>query len=170
MADLTRRVKAPAQFTHAWHSTNVNQLPANVEMRCSWNGETGEYQIDELTITPISASSPISSQLIRKLQIASLLERASRSHLILHARVDSAAGFISTSRAMDNFHENLRDSLRAAGIRSGETLEWVALIYELASVEGSKPTQAVSEAFDVSLRTASNWVRAAREAGVLSDG
>lgn len=170
MVPISPRVLAPSTFTHEWMASESNGLPSHVTMDCSWDPKHHGFQIERLEIRPANLDQPISSHLIRKLSIGALLEIASRTHLVLFARVDSPSGFISMSRAMDHFTDNLRDRLKQEGPRSSETKEWVALIYEVAAAEGYKPTQSVSDWFDISLRTASNWVRTAREDGVLQGG
>lgn len=44
-----------------------------------------------------------------------------------------------------------------------ETLKWALRIYAVASISGDPPTKTVSETFDVPLRTASYWVKKAKE-------
>jgi len=61
-----------------------------------------------------------------------------------------------------------RDRLKAQG-PTDETLRWVALIYRVAVVLDQPPVRHLHEGFGVSLRTASNWVAAARAAGHLTD-
>jgi hypothetical protein len=60
-----------------------------------------------------------------------------------------------------------RDRLKAAG-PIDETLQWVALLYRVAVVVAEPPVKSVQGAFEVSLRTATNWVAAARGAGYLN--
>lgn len=170
MVAISPRVLVPSTFTHAWRADDFNGLPTHVTMHCAWDTKSRRFQIERLEILPADREQPISSQLIRRLPIGALLEKASRTHLVLFARVDSPSGFISMSRAMDDFTDNLREKLKQEGPRSPETLEWISLIYEVAAAEGYKPTQSVSEWFNISLRTASNWVRLARETGVLQGG
>lgn len=59
-----------------------------------------------------------------------------------------------------------RDRLKAAG-PTDETLRWVALLHRVAVAVALPPVKSVQGAFDVSLRTATNWVAAARQRGYL---
>lgn len=59
-----------------------------------------------------------------------------------------------------------RDRLKAAG-PTDETLRWVALLYRVAVAVDEPPAKSIQGGFRVSLRTASNWVAAARRAGYL---
>lgn len=45
----------------------------------------------------------------------------------------------------------------------GEVLKWALRIYAVASISGDPPTKAVAETFGVPLRTASYWVKKAKE-------
>lgn len=62
---------------------------------------------------------------------------------------------------------NDRDRLKAQG-PTDETLRWVALLYRVALALDEPPVKSVT-GLGVSLRTASNWVSAARAAGYLTD-
>ena len=62
---------------------------------------------------------------------------------------------------------NDRDRLKAQGA-TDETLRWVALLYRVALALEEPPVKCVA-GLGVSLRTASNWVAAARAAGYLTD-
>lgn len=61
-----------------------------------------------------------------------------------------------------------RDRLKAAG-PSGETLQWVALLYRVAVAIAEPPVKTIQGAFEISLRTATNWVAAARGEGLLEE-
>lgn len=162
---ISRWLSAPEGFTRTIYKDEHFALPMAVTVDCQWHEAHHKFEIVELTITPAPDGDPITSQLIRKVPVGELVERATRGHLILHARAHTPVGEMSTSRAETHVYDNY-ERLRAAGPVT-ETLEWASLVYDIARVEGDKPTQTVSEAFGISLRTASNWVRAAREQGLL---
>lgn len=168
LTHVSRRILAPKGFNHSFYQAADQPLPGRISLTCEHSG-SAKYEITKLEIEPHPSGEPISGQLLRKIQISALLEVATRSHLILYARAQSAVVNTSTSRALDSFDE-IRADLKILGPSSDITLEWMSLIYELASIEGDKPTLAVSQAFEISLRTASNWVRAARERGLLDHG
>lgn len=48
-----------------------------------------------------------------------------------------------------------------------ETLEWVSLTYELCLLLGDPPTKTVEHFFRIAPRTATYWVKLARERGHL---
>jgi hypothetical protein len=50
-----------------------------------------------------------------------------------------------------------------------KSLEWVGRIYELAKVLGLPPAQRVELELGLTRRTATNWIRRARERGFLTD-
>lgn len=169
MIPISRRLVAPEKFTNWVESSDSINLPAKVSLDCRWSSSAKKYLIERLVLQPREDGSQLTSHLIRKVQLGALLESATRTHLILYARVVTPDGTRSTTKALDEFEE-LADRLKQAGPSSSETLEWVSLLYEIAATEGPKPTQMVSEGFGISIRTASNWVRMAREQGMLDDG
>lgn len=164
LIQLSPRVWAPERIAYD-ASPSSHKLTVNVSLDCRWSPEHGKYQIEEMRITPLAGFPPVSSQSIRAIPVGSLLRFASHWAL-LDGILISPVGEIK----MYNIEKELyviRDRLKSLGPSSQETLEWVSLIYEAANIEHDKPTAEVSREFGISLRTASNWVRAAREQGLL---
>lgn len=166
---LTRRVEAPANFIHTISVSDTIRLPAQVTLNCSWNKLAQKYEIAKFELEPFPNGEPITSHLLRQVPVGAVLESALRTHLILHAKVRTPSGVMSIPDAVEYIADH-RKGLMSLGPRSAKALQWVAAMHELAGIESTKPTQAVSDLFGISLRTASNWVKAARDTGTLDDG
>ena len=164
LIQLSPHVWAPERITRNANPRD-EKLTVNVSVECRWSPESGKYEIEEMRVTPLSGFPPISSQAIRAVAVGSLLRSASRG-AVLFGVILTPVGEMRRYKLSDELYPIL-GRLKEQGPSSRETLEWVALVYEIANIEDDKPTATVSREFGISLRTASNWVRAAREQGLL---
>lgn len=164
-ANISRRISAPTSFSFAFDEGDGNEYPALPSFTATWNREARRYEITHFELRTLSDGSPISSQLLRQIPIGEITDTALNQVMMHLGRVRSNVAFGSFSDVVRQF-QSKKHQLNA-GRMSPEKLEWVATLFEMSSALGNKPTQEVSDQFGVSLRTASNWVRQARDSGEL---
>jgi hypothetical protein len=129
------------------------------------------YEIESVHITRDDDGPPVTSEGIRKIP----LQR------ILHDHLTSTTDYLAviSPSARDEMVDVVRDGRtypvprRARELGQGrptdEALGWVALVYKIAQLRADPPTKSVADAFELAPRTASHWVKLARERGFLTD-
>ncbi|MGW9020178.1 hypothetical protein ACWGOE_01700 [Leucobacter chromiiresistens] len=164
-AEISRRIVAPTNFEYALDEETDTDHPAIVAMECSWNTKAMRYEVERLELVRRPEGEPVTSLMIRQIPVGEILALA-LNHVLTHlGRVRSNTVSGSFADAVHSFNE-VKHALRESKL-TDEKLEWVATLYEMSAALGNRPTQEVSSMFEVSLRTASNWVRQARDLGKL---
>ncbi|MCA0346536.1 MAG: hypothetical protein LCH31_05800 [Actinobacteria bacterium] len=164
-ARLSRRIFGPPHFFAEFKDDDDNEFPAQVKLTCEWNKLLLAYEVKELTLDRRQNGPPITSHLLRQIPVGDAAEKAQRHVLAGFGTVRSTVAQGDFRDVMETF-TNLKHQLKQERL-TNDKLEWVALLHEMSSAIGSKPTQELADLFEVSLRTASNWVRAAREKNFL---
>lgn len=137
--------------------------------------DRGRLVVSTLTVHRLDDGTPVTGEGLRQIALTPFIKAAlsaaySRLAAVPHddpvaieaARQRAAAGQVAWG--LLNIAD--RDRLKAAG-PTEETLRWVALLYRVAVAVAEPPVKTVQGAFGVSLRTATNWVAAARRTGLL---
>jgi hypothetical protein len=124
--------------------------------------EGRRYVVQELRITRQDAGEPITSELIRGIAVQKLVRGVVRASVQLRIAPPSHEGI---SKAVVLAPKE-RDRLVVAG-PTDETLLWVARIYVIAELAGDPPAKAVRESLGIPESTANNWIRRAKDRGIL---
>lgn len=161
LAMISHRISGPPEFTFRYTEHDEIPYPAIPAIECKWDFDASRYDIVSLELKQKADGEPLSSPLLRQIPLGEILGIAVNQALSHFGSVHSAVAsgkFADVIRAFQSAKHGLE-----SGKMTGEKLEWIAAIYEMSSALGNRATQEVSEFFGVSLRTASNWVRQARE-------
>jgi hypothetical protein len=129
--------------------------------------EGGRYVVQELRITRQAGGPPITSELIRKIPVQTLLRGAVANGVDLRLSLQPGKEGPSIQSVTPVYlSQPERDRLVAAG-PADETLLWVARFYILAKLAGDPPAKFVREAFGVPTSTAGYWIRRAKDRKIL---
>ncbi len=162
---ISRRVSGPIEFSATFDIEAENPYPAGIDLTCEWNHEAQSYEVKRLTLTRRSVGGAINGKLLRRIPV----DEATKL-FVRHAI--SQFGYIRSSVFTGHLNDMLKKldrelpSLKEMSLQ-GKKLEWVSLLYEVESILGIAPTQSISNLFNVSLRTATNWVREAKDQHLL---
>ncbi|MEX1079817.1 MAG: hypothetical protein WED09_11990 [Homoserinimonas sp.] len=130
-----------------------------------WNDDQFTYEIVDLRVQVEPGGEPINGALLRALPIQLILKRCVNRAMYLRPEVP---GSNLVSMHTKTLEPGLFEQLKAQG-PTPETLDWVARIYKNARIKLEPPTQYVAGALEIPHRTASHWVKLARQRGHLSD-
>jgi hypothetical protein len=163
MAQLSRHLWAPPTFT----ATGIDldgRLPVIVDISAEWSPDLRSYVVVELLAKRQVGGDPITGSALRSVPVGEVLAYAVRMH------IDSAVGSPdakanATVQAIMSEPGQL-EALRSLGPKP-ETLEAVAVAFELAQLRGIPAGRSLTEAFGIPKRTADHWVKLARERGHL---
>lgn len=137
--------------------------------------DRGRLVVSSLSVHRLDDGTPVTGEGLRQIALTPFIKAAlsaAYSQLAAVPHDDPAAIEDARRRAAGGqvawglLNVADRDRLKAAG-PTEETLRWVALLYRVAVAVAEPPVKSVQGAFGVSLRTASNWVAAARRGGLL---
>ena len=133
-------------------------------------------QVVEVRAKSNHAASPVTLAALRTLALSFYIKAAlSEAHILPYIRMVGPDGEERTfaSKGGQAFWGHLdpaeRERLRALGPGSQELLLWVGLVYRIARAIDEPPAKTVQEVFEVSPRTATNWVASARASNLLLD-
>ena len=136
--------------------------------------EGGRLVIDCVRASRGSDGRPVTLAALRQVALKPFLKLAMSNAFVTLAVKEGAA----LQRALTDEYKgdvfwglldiNDRDRLKAQG-PTDETLRWVALLSRVVLALEDPPVKSLAGGLGVSLRTASNWVSAARAAGYLTD-
>lgn len=141
-----------------WSDERASQVGLDI----GWNAGAYSYEILDLHVIASSGVEAVTGTLLRALPIQLLLRRCVNRALYWQ---DEIGRFQSINSLIQAEPELLSD-LAANGPKP-ETLEWVARMYMLGKIKLDPPTKWVAESFGIPHRTASHWVKLARERGHL---
>lgn len=137
----------------------VAGLPdVTVDLEARWNPFEQSYDVIDLRVRS-ERSSYVTGTLLRQIPVRSLLRTAVQAQ----ARVYRGEGTTSEPVELDRVH--LRE-LASQGPKP-ETLDSVALVYSIAEASLDAPAKRVAEEFGLAPRTATHWIKLARERGNL---
>lgn len=132
-------------------------LAYDINLEAVWNGIAVRYDVTRIELVQKEGGPAITSESLRAIPVQQLL----REVLSATIRVTGAA-------TGESVHLSNDDAVRlAAQGPKPETLLWAARIYRIAQIRLDPPTRAVADAFGIPHRTASHWVRLAKERGVI---
>lgn len=134
----------------------------DIEGTITWDEDAEEYRVSRLLVTARAGGPPITGTMLRAIPL----------HSIVRTLVDVTARYLVPTPTPSGGYEIRElqtseqewDRLGAQG-PTPETLDWVARTYLLAKAQLEPPTKAVADTFKVTSRTATYWVKLARERG-----
>lgn len=134
---------------------------SRVRLLVAWNDAAFRYEILELRVVVQPGADPITGSLLRALPVMELLKAS-----ITQARVVRDGAGVPVELA-ESLSGSAFDRLKAQGPKP-ETLDWVSRIHKMARIKLEPPTQYVADVFEIPHRTASHWIKLARERGNLT--
>jgi hypothetical protein len=132
----------------------------DVDLRLELDETRARYQIATVTVAQRPNGPEVTSESLRTIPLRRLVRLA----------VEEAGDITGWS---DKDYLLLRPGEGARFAGKGPTdsnLLIAAYVYAIAALSGGTPAKAVAEAFAIEQRTASNWVRKARDRGYLDNG
>lgn len=149
-AALRRDVVVPVEVTS-------DEIPlANgltVQIGASWNTHDRAYDVAKLVVTAGSKEHPVTGVVLRQIPVQHLLRGVVERHIVTYS-----------GRGVG---EPLHIPAPAGGKPTPENLETVGLIYDVSRAARDAPAKRVAEHFGLPPRTASHWIKLARERGHL---
>lgn len=130
------------------------QAPADVAVRLEFDEVAETYFVRALHVESADDSGEIDSVFLRALRMGEIKSRAAM-----------AAVTIADENYDPRVHP-LTDAERRAGPR-GRSLWMAAVVYKVAQICDAAPLAHVAAELDLQPRTATNWVKKAREAGLF---
>ncbi|MDJ0323385.1 hypothetical protein QMG61_06365 [Cryobacterium sp. PH31-AA6] len=149
------------EFTVEFDAEDID-TDTEASMKVYWDSEHFTYEIAELKLTR-AGDQQLNGSLLRALPIQAML-RAAISRAI-QFKVPAESGFELRHIAISDAEAK---RLSKQGPKP-ETLDWVARIYKTARIKLMPPTQYVGSFFEIPHRTASHWIKLARDRGHLTD-
>lgn len=126
----------------------------NLELGIEYDSNLGRYRVARLEVD--AGEREVSGALLRKLRVQEIM-RMSCSHLV----VDSLGPYSPVYLGSE-----VLESARRRG--PSERILWsVAHIYRAAAICDDNAASAVAQSFEIQPRTATNWIRRARELGMF---
>jgi len=144
--------------------TGMEEIGADVAAVLLLEGQ--RYVVQELRITRQDDGAPITSELIRGIRVQSLIPVAVRESVELRIAEPSPKGTDRHRVTGVVLTPKERRRIVSAG-PTDETLLWVARIYVMAELAGEPPAKSVKENLDIPMPTAGNWIRRAKDRGIL---
>jgi hypothetical protein len=135
-------------------------------MKVDWNAEKFTYEITQMLVAVEPGGDPISGTTLRSVPVKWILKMCINRALLVRSSDGSTAPFTSLHNELVRDQDVAR-RLADQGPKP-ETLAWVARIYTVAKIKLDPPSQIVAEFLEVPPRTASHWIKLARERGHLS--
>ncbi|PPF89275.1 hypothetical protein C5C03_04080 [Clavibacter michiganensis] len=143
-----------------WFADMAEGEQLEVFMEAVYSHEHGRYAVADLRLRSPDLSTEITGRLLRTVKVQVLLRLA----VGMSAQPEDPS--ITVEQVWDRrreFFDALADGKRVSP--DEEILRSIAMTYRLAEVSNEPPAQAVAHHFDLQQRTATNWIRRAREAG-----
>lgn len=168
-APLSRRITGPVWFECEYDKRDITTPhAANVMLEVEWNFGLSKYEVVGFHASRKIGGEAITSRLLRSIPVGEIAQEFVRLAVSRYGSVDSS---VFKGRVPDAVRQLtvMGEALQKDRLTE-EKLEWVALGHELSSTFLSNPAQDIARHFGVSLRTATNWIKAARDEGFLSHG
>lgn len=135
-----------------------------VDLRAEWSAEAFGYDVKQVTVRREEGS--VTATDLRQVSLTQLVARTSRFIAGLHATVIDDDG---EEQGAQELLDALRDNTFAGRRPTPEVLQQVAILYEVSSVLGANPVQEIERLFALPPRTATHWVKLARDRGHLDE-
>lgn len=132
-----------------------------VNIEGEWDQEAYEYRIVKLAVHADKDGDQITSELIRDIPVGQLFRSAIRRAVLIDNK-----GW----RTWQVFNSAFPPEELARLVKQGpkpETLRRVSQLYRVAKMMGEPPAGYVTAVFGIPPRTASHWIKLARERGYL---
>jgi hypothetical protein len=131
--------------------------------------EGARYVVQDLRFIRREGGAPITSELIRRIPVQRIVRGVVTE--LAELRTDPGAVYESDGMRMRAPEQVVippdeRGRLVGAG-PTDETLLWVARVYVMATLAGDPPAKAVKENLGIPMPTANNWIRRAKDRGIL---
>jgi hypothetical protein len=128
------------------------------------------YVVQDLRFIRREGGAPITSELIRRIPVQRIVRGVVTELAELRTDPDAvyeSDGFRLRAPERVVITPDERERMVEAG-PTDETLLWVARIYVMAGVAGDPPAKSVKETLDIPMPTANNWIRRAKDRGILN--
>ncbi len=140
----------------------ISDVTGNIHLRLTFSADERRYQASFVGL----ATEDITSTKLREVKVAESI-RIGASFGIFFPLVkglpaNSLAYWVGPGGSFDL---NLED--QSDGLDADETLELVALCYEIAELSSQHPAKAVQQQFGLSQRTAARWISRAKARGYV---
>lgn len=150
-------ISVPGRLDLCVRDDVAGSIDYDVDLGLELDEARARYQIRSVTVTQRPNGPEVTSESLRTIPLRRLVRLA----------VEEAGDITGWS---DQDAVLLRPGDGAPFAKEGPTdpnLLLAAYVYAIAALSGGAPAKSVAEAFGIELRTASNWVRKARERGYL---
>ena len=136
----------------------IVDTPLDLDMMIRFDEDNDVYRVDRLVVQSMPDSPGVTGYFLRNLPIQRLMQLGTASAVTIeeHYRPETIAA-------------DSPDELATARKRGpSDRILWsVACVYRAADIRDATPAADVADAFAIQSRTASNWIRRARERGML---
>lgn len=137
-----------------WTHEGVEQNDFAVSIHASWDESRFTYRAEKVEVTG-RGDQPVTSTILRSIPVSRLVESVNRVVLELGMRVED--------EAIEEATESIRKAAREERGPTPRALEAMAKLYEMAVASGSAPVKRIQEIFELPNRTATHWVKLARD-------
>ena len=161
MAHVGSDIYAPTRIELT--AVGMDDLAADVTAVLVLDGR--RYSVQELRITRREDGPPITGELIRRIPVKAII-RGSVSDSAELREPGREVTFAEFTRILEVDDPDAARRMVTGG-PTDEMLLWVARIYVMAELAGDPPAKAVKENLDIPMPTANNWIRRAKDRGIL---
>lgn len=154
------------------HTAGGDRDAPGLELHARYDEQLHRYRVDRMSMwgrdvtTALIRTVPI-QRYLREL-VAAACERPDPESIMLFFDIDVLAYWYPDGGYDAVELEQRRDIERSErSISSVQTLRQVAAVYRLAELSNEPPARSVRLAFGLEARTATNWIRRARETGAF---
>lgn len=138
---------------------DIDGCPAIIGISAEWDNQQSRHLVREVRVSPRKLRGAVTGTLLRTVPVAEASMIAASNALM-----ESGKTTDGSLKTVLKYAQKNGKQMGADGPTS-ETLKWVALIYSIGDLIGDAPVVNVREIFGVPPRTATHWVKLARERG-----
>ncbi len=152
----------------AFRATTLDDdAPLRCTIEARYNSGAGRYLVTRLETRVTNEDGDISADTLRRVRLGELKQAATPQCIFVQPGDDIR--FVSVS-ALSSGERILPDTVIEQTLRlgpRGDALEIVQLVFGVAALTGQPPAKALVRELGLAQRTAVDWIRKARDAGLL---
>lgn len=152
---------APKRFTAVFEGNDWLTVAVRVSLTAEWNHDLFEYTVTQLVVDEIPDGDRVTSEVIREIPVGLLLRKATLRAILRGPHRTPPIFRLSIDVSDDEIERMVRQGPKP------ETLRLVAHFYTVAKIIGLPPADFVTRHLSLKPRTASYWIKLARERGYL---
>lgn len=160
-AALGAGLYAPKKFTATFEGDRWLSVRARVTIDAEWEKAEFGYRVTRLQVDEVDGGEKITSEVVREIPVTTLLRKAA-----LRAILRGPHRTPPVFRFSIDIPEEEVQRLVSEGPKPA-TLRLVSHFYTVASIVGLPPVEFVIKKLGLKPRTASHWIKLARERGFL---